>query len=277
MAPSWLPLCKAMQRNCEAYFSAVNSWKGYEDKTILKNRIQAIESIVSLFREYGINPNNFAFSLVLENRDALLLPEVFPSAGKHFSDGGDTQAYEAARKTISEKLFIKGGVFFQSGLLKAMAGWNADILTQSNTENRKSLIAIVAKLLRVPENAGKVHLTIQTVTKLEGQVDTHGPVVVIDLKELTEPQGKSFYEFLAHGHSASAPAISHNVKVETSGAQNATQAPVGGKKRPLSESKHVVEKKSQLGPKSRKVVENDIHKRRKQNSGAAVGEFCLFF
>jgi hypothetical protein len=45
MAPSWIPLMRTMQRYCEAYFTAVERWRNYDDLELIKNRILLIETV----------------------------------------------------------------------------------------------------------------------------------------------------------------------------------------------------------------------------------------
>lgn len=152
-----------MQRYCEPYFVAIENWMKYDDRSILINRLQLIESACDLFKQYSEKPGTYVFELICSNNDAPLLQEVIPSAGKHFVVGGDTQAYTAVKERLPENLFSKAGVYFQSSLLKAMAGWNATVLAASNMETRKSLVLAVEKLFRLPQESGVGHFTIREV------------------------------------------------------------------------------------------------------------------
>jgi len=154
MPPSWEPLCKCMQLYCEPFFTAVSNWVSYEDEAIMLNRIQLVEAASFIFHIYSAKTENFEFDIVWENDTVPLLPAVPPSAGYEYKPGGDQQAYLAASKNQPKETFLKAGVFFQDNLLKAMAGWNVDLLSKSNLTTRKSIIAAVEKLMRLPEGAG---------------------------------------------------------------------------------------------------------------------------
>src|SRR6185503_20881370 len=119
------------------------------------NRLALVESSCDLFKQYSEKPGSFTFDIVCTNNEAPLLPEVIPTTGIHFVIGGDVIVYNALQAKYPQNYFSKAGVYFQSYLLKAIAGWNATVLASSNQESRKSLIACVEKLLRLPYEAGE--------------------------------------------------------------------------------------------------------------------------
>jgi len=96
----------------------------------------------------------YEFYLKTENESVELLPEVMPTAGKKAIFGGDTIAFDAAKSSTPQHIFVKGGLYFQAHLLKALAGFDAETLKNINTVTRKSLITAVEKLFRLPEQAG---------------------------------------------------------------------------------------------------------------------------
>lgn len=197
MAPSWLPLCKSMQRYCEPFFAAIDNWIKYEDRNILLNRLQLIETACEMFKVHCEKRSTYSFELVCTNNDAPLLPEVLPSAGVHFVIGGDVQAFNAIKSRYPEYFFTKTGMYFQSYLLKGLAGWNAATLAVSNQESRKSLTACVEKLLRLPYSAGEGYFT---VTELPDPAECTNVVTIPEPQIHTPPilseAGRHIYNFL---------------------------------------------------------------------------------
>jgi hypothetical protein len=159
--PAWIPLCKCMQKYCESYFTAIERWRNCKDEELLKNRIILIETAFKILSDYSQNQETFEFDLLYDNLDAVLEPEVVPTAGKHYVYGGDKVAYEAAKRLVPELIFNRIGIFFQQNLLKAMAGWGESVLSSANEETRKYVILAIEKLLRLPANAGKGYFVIR--------------------------------------------------------------------------------------------------------------------
>lgn len=188
MPPSWFPLREAMQRYCEAYFTALNRWTKYESNALLENRIRLVNTLVDIYKEYSENSENYVFDLRFAVPSASLHPEVVPCAGRDAIIGGDFRAFEASRALVPMNLFQKAGVFFQSELLKAIAGWNEDALRQSNAKNRKNITVVLEKLFRIPEEAGNATITYAREDKLDSYMD----LPISDLGEA----GGNFYAFL---------------------------------------------------------------------------------
>jgi hypothetical protein len=159
MPPTWIPICHSMQRYCEPYFAAVERWRSDAVPQILANRIHMIEAIDKVFLEYGQKKEIYEFDLICEYPDnGQLLPEFAPSQGKEYVYGGDSAAFAAARSLVPASIFNKVGLFYQNHLLKQLAGFNDQYLETANPETRKSLIHLVEKLFRVPNEAGKVRI-----------------------------------------------------------------------------------------------------------------------
>lgn len=188
-------MCKAMQAHCEPFYGAVRNWLKYEDRRIMKNRIQMLLCASSLYKSYGSNKvdDTYAYDIISENTEYELLPEIIPVAGKQYVEGGDAQSYAKLKAETSQMLFIKVGIYFQTHVLKALAGWNAEILLSSNLETRASITRCLEMLYRIPEKAGKLHFTAQRVKSFTGYVETQPTVV--DLVEVTGDH-LAFYEFL---------------------------------------------------------------------------------
>ena len=74
-----------------------------------------------MFREYTKESENYSFGLLSEF-DADLLPEILPIAGIEYEPGRDKIAFQTAQGAIPHTLFQNGGWYFQSNLLKAIAG-----------------------------------------------------------------------------------------------------------------------------------------------------------
>lgn len=155
MAPTWIPLCRSMQLYCEPYFAAINNWRAYKEEAILHNRLRLVETACQIFHAHSNNPVLHKFDIVCHHPEVPLLPEVPPTAGREYKVGGDQLAFETAMRTQPKDLFHRAGVFFQDNLLKAIAGWTAEILSGANVETRATIIAAVEKLLRFSEEAGE--------------------------------------------------------------------------------------------------------------------------
>lgn len=149
-------MCKCMQVYCEPFFVAVNRWRTCGSEEIMRNRLALCETAFEIMNEYSQAQQNMEFDVACEE-EAELEAEVMPSAGKDYIFGGDRVAYEAARKLIPEDLFNRVGIFFQQNLLKGMAGNGDSYLATCNDFNRKSIIAAIEKLFRIPTKAGKAH------------------------------------------------------------------------------------------------------------------------
>jgi hypothetical protein len=188
MAPTWLPLCRAMQRYCEAFFAAIESWRMYDEKSLLCNRIHLVESAHKILFEYSQKQENYVFDILVEYSDVPLLQEVTPSAGKDYVHLGDLKAFDSAKKLVPEVIFNRVGAFFQNNLLKALAGFKEDILKVSNMENRKSIVAAVEKLLRLPEDVGMAKFVFKLTTEEEFSIYP---------QEFISTGGKAFADFLA--------------------------------------------------------------------------------
>eukprot|EP01039_Chlorochromonas_danica_P014780 gene14780-17292_t len=154
--PTWTPMCKCMQVYCEPFFVAVSRWRPCGSEEIMRNRLALCETAFEIMNEDSQAPQNMEFDVACEE-EAELEPEVMPSAGKDYIFGGDRVAYESARKLIPEDLFNRVGIFFQQNLLKGMAGNGDSYLATCNDFNRKSIIAAIEKLFRIPTKAGKAH------------------------------------------------------------------------------------------------------------------------
>lgn len=192
MAPNWVPLCRSMQVYCEPFFASINNWRAYESEELMRNRIELIQTASSILHNFSQKPDKHEFDLVFEN-DVELLPEVHPTAGKDYVVDGDQVAFKAAMKTQPKVLFHKGGVYFQDNLLKGIAGWSAEILAITNVETRKTIIASIEKLFRIPEAAGMAHFVyvhIPSTTEYFKRVVVDFPTVTLDYK------GEHFFRYL---------------------------------------------------------------------------------
>lgn len=59
----------------------------YFREDLIRNRVQLIETLCLIFKDYSINPDVYEFDIECEN-PAPLLPEVIPIDGKNYVDRG---------------------------------------------------------------------------------------------------------------------------------------------------------------------------------------------
>ena len=183
MAPTWQRACEMMQRYCEAYFTAVERWRKYNDDSLLKNRLQLCETAAELLSKYSFESENLIFDLQFAVPSATLHDDVIPTAGKTYVENGDREAFTASKALIPPQLFIKTGIFFQSNLLKAIAGWNETVYNGLNKSNREWIIAAIEKLFRTPEEAGICHFIFKSASiDASSSVDTTNRVEMSELK-----------------------------------------------------------------------------------------------
>jgi hypothetical protein len=179
-----------MQFYCEPYFSSIERWR-HGDHLLLANRIGTIDTAEKIFQEYSQNGETFEFDLVYDHPEVPLLDEVIPTPGKTFSFGGDQTSFAAARSLVPEKIFNRCGLFFQNMLLKPMSGNSDAYLESANNETRKTIIAAIEKLFRLPENAGKCRFVFRNLSENGGQ----GKFRNYPASALSEA-AKSFIEYL---------------------------------------------------------------------------------
>eukprot|EP01040_Poterioochromonas_malhamensis_P001781 gene1781-1900_t len=210
MAPTWIPLCRTMQRYCEPYFAAVESWRNYEESTLLVNRVMLAETAYHILEEFSLQKDTYYFDLVYDT-DVELLPEIEPTPGRTFVFGGDREAFEAARKYVPEPFFNRIGLFFQQLLLKSMAGHNDSYVQQANTTTRKSILEAIEKLFRLPESAGKGKFVYSLAHTTAGQDPTTAEDLFKKFKVYSlhplSPAGKSFVEYLIQSKTGRKPYI----------------------------------------------------------------------
>eukprot|EP01035_Chromulina_nebulosa_P027332 gene27332-35928_t len=199
----WLPICRAMQRYCEPYFSCLLGWIAYRGclsstsekisrEDLIRNRIQLVEALCLIFKDYSANPDVYEFDIVCEN-EVPLNPEVIPIDGKNYVEKGDMDAFNNAKRFITDKtLFNKAGVYFQNNLLKALAGWNADILKTSNKESRKSITNAVEKLFRIPQEAGRAKIVFRQISDASSSGTVETEIVTIQVPLPVEQPFKDF-------------------------------------------------------------------------------------
>lgn len=194
-----------MQRHCEPYFCSVERWRKYEDDLLVLNRLQLIETACKIFKDFGNKPETYHFDLVAENDEEALEIEYSPSAGINFIEGGDKQAFEAARKIVPSNVFVKAGLHFQNHLLKALAGWTEMILKDSNLQTRKTVIACVEKLFRLSEKAGKARFIYYVIGRNAADELGHssashsGPAYCeypTEMLQTADKSARQFYDFL---------------------------------------------------------------------------------
>lgn len=241
MSPTWIPLCKCMQRYCEPYFTAIERWRQYEDTEILRNRITLIETAFKILTDFSQNTETYDFDLAYENPDASLEEETLPSAGKNFVFGGDTQAYEASKRLVPESIFNRVGVFFQQNMLKAMAGWSENYLLTANAATRGTVIAAIEKLLRLPLDAGKAHFVYRRVES-DDQAPTKQKMFSTSQLSLS---GQAFVDFLIEskgrpvGDVYNSPTSDKKRKAPEYGGGNSSSASKSAKKKKKSHTSNV--------------------------------------
>jgi hypothetical protein len=137
----------------EPYLHAIKRWILYDDPEIFMNRIQAMDAIVKTM----INDTDpdLIVSIRAEKPEESLLPVDRPTAGEHYQLGRENQAFESARKLVPPPVFQAARLYFQSKLLKALS--LCDLPNPSNSQ-RKTAVAALTTLFRLPPSAGKARL-----------------------------------------------------------------------------------------------------------------------
>lgn len=229
---SWIPFRRSMQRYCEPFFAAIEIWRNYESFELLENRISLIEMAYEILNKYSQNEDTYFFDLLYDNSTVSLLPEKFPTAGLNYKVNGDTEAYENAKKLLPQSIFNRVGVFFQTNLLKAMAGYSDSYMVTANTVSRKSILLSIEKLFRLPEEAGVGKFVFHLCNSKETN-----PTICTYKGQSLSASGKAFAQFLAE---------SKNVSPD-----NSCRVAVSGLKRKASKNKR------QSKIKSKKVCNNE--------------------
>eukprot|EP01039_Chlorochromonas_danica_P002661 gene2661-2906_t len=195
--PTWTPLCRCMQLYCEPYFTAINFWRKYQNVSLLENRILVVEMMAKILADYTQSTETYVFKLAYENADCELLPQVISSAGLAFIEGGDRRVFENARSLVPDSMFNKCGIFFQTNVLKPVAGFSEELLASSNLETRRSVIEALELLFRLPEEAGKVKIVFRQLNTLPESTEESEMSLFHPFPEsaLSVP-GKRFVEFL---------------------------------------------------------------------------------
>jgi len=98
--------------------------------------------------------------------------------------GGDTVAYKATERLHHDKYFKYVGYYFQTTLLKSLACWNEETRLIANHKNRKTIVAAVEKMLRLPEASGRAYFTYRL--RGDGSKHTAAAVIEFPLRPLSE-------------------------------------------------------------------------------------------
>lgn len=167
----WAPLCHAMARYCEPYFKALKVWSEYQDSSLFENRLRLLQILSNVLKN-SINQKEITYSFdIVSHNNVDLLPEVLPQAGLVFNQNDDILAFKTAQNFInSEEFFQSGGVYFQTSLLKALAGWDDATLQSSNLETRESVIRAIEKLFRISEAGGEAHIVSKEANHLNFEI-----------------------------------------------------------------------------------------------------------
>ena len=190
--PSWIPMKICMQKYCEPFFSAIERWRKVENEKLLLNRIALVDAVDQLFHEYSQFEKSFSFDISCENDNVALLDEVLPSAGKFYIYSGDEMAFQNAKKLVPKELFNRIGLFFQQNLLRNMAGRSEAYLSTANVETRKSLLACVEKLLRLPDSAGFAHFVFSDTSS---KLPTNHKLLPVPNKPMS-PTAEAFFKYI---------------------------------------------------------------------------------
>ena len=136
---------------CEPYFHAINCWMAYDDETIFRNRIRALDAIVRIIS----SNDDLFFGIAFEVHDTVLLPAVIPTAGVQYQRTFDKLAFKAAETVVKGPAFQIAGLYFQSNLLKVLA-----LANFPDTTDQRKIAAFNAlrQLFRLPQAAGRACL-----------------------------------------------------------------------------------------------------------------------
>ncbi|KAJ1386638.1 hypothetical protein B484DRAFT_410150, partial [Ochromonadaceae sp. CCMP2298] len=115
MEARWRPLRLSMQLLCEPAFSAVNNWRELEDDALLQDRLQLVETARHMYNDFSLSLHKYEFDLQWEH-PVPLLPEVPPTPGFDFQEGGDIAALVAAQTTLPYEVYKAAGYFVQNNL-----------------------------------------------------------------------------------------------------------------------------------------------------------------
>jgi hypothetical protein len=178
--PDWIPLSHCMQLYCEPYFKAVDRWRGSRNIQLLANRINALDTIEQLLRDYSQRFTagvSYDFDLVYESSRLPIASQhffstVISSAGTLYHPHGDLIAINSAKaaffssntvqssspsfSSLLSWLFNMIGSFFQKNLLIQLSGQNDEYLISANLSNRTAVISLLEKLFQISNDAGNI-------------------------------------------------------------------------------------------------------------------------
>lgn len=190
----WLEIRKTVQIFSDMFFAAVESWKGYGDVHLIKNRVQLCEAMHELIYEYTISDTDYIFSLFTSNSKpidmTLLNPEIQPYYGNEFVPKGDLLTFSRIEEKMDKEGFKLAGLFFQNILLYGLAGVDVRTMREANLGNRAALLDAFRLILRLPESLGIAHIRVGPKLKSRSTLKEH------KVKEIQSVDGLRLFQYL---------------------------------------------------------------------------------
>eukprot|EP01031_Cornospumella_fuschlensis_P044017 gene44017-53809_t len=222
MPPSWTPICRAMYRYCESYFTAINRWRLAGNRELLVNRLELLQTVHNIFEQACESDKVYEFKVFWERQDVPLWEEVLPTE-LEYSQDADTRAFQLAKEIVPLSMFNRAGVFFQIHVLKPAAGFSEERLGRSNPASRSSALAACEVVLRLPIEAGRGRIVYRRVTDDEDEEELR-----VFTSASLGPQGFSLVDVLLGEGLASPPPLTANTSKKRA-RSSGVQAPVWDK------------------------------------------------